>query len=181
MSNLQGMAPKKYTCKWGKNFPAFKRLKCHINSYYDCLLCGRHTNSWDHLIQHYRNLHPTHPLATKSCEPPHYMAVKRTFLASKEPTFCLVGFQQLCLPNEEQLILRNDFYRFWVNHFSDDGINGTKVQIPKWRHMYLKMYLTFHHVPNVPKYLGTSVVLVMRLCPYDVCVCMCVCVCLCVF
>ena len=42
-----------------------------------------------------------------------------------------------------------------TEHFSDDGINDTKVQIPKWRHMYLKMYLTFHHVPNVPMYLGT--------------------------
>ena len=69
MSNLQGMPSKKYTCKCGKNFPAFKRLKRHINTKifcYDCLLCGSGTNSWDHLIQHYRNLHPTHPLPTKS-------------------------------------------------------------------------------------------------------------------
>ena len=115
MSNLQGMPSKKYTCKCGKNFKLFKYLKRHIDTKifcFDCFICGRGANSWGHLIQNYRNLHPTHPLPTKSCEPPHYMAVKRTFLASKEPTFCLVGFQQLCLPDEEQLILRNDFYRF---------------------------------------------------------------------
>ena len=54
------------------------------------------------------------------CEPPHYMDLKRTFLASKEPTFSLVGFRRLCLPDEEQLILRNDFYK--INQSGDDTI-----------------------------------------------------------
>ena len=74
MSNLQVIPSKEYPCKCGKNFTLFKRLKYHVDTTifcFDCLICGRGTNSWAHLKQHYRKIHPTQPLPIKSTIQPY--------------------------------------------------------------------------------------------------------------